>query len=422
MTEMQADGPPASTGVSPAGAVMSPQPTVDPPVTTEGENADAPDSGHPDSGEPEPADPDSGDHEAVFHLGNRPPLTGMRAFIIITILIYHSNFKTLPGAWSTISAFFVLSGFLITSMLMGEHRRTGRINIGHFYARRALRLLPPLFITVALLGIYAAFVFVPDAGPRVWGDVLAAVFYYADFRSASGHEPFLGYLAQAWSLSIEEQFYVVWSLLLLVAIGVGKRAAAYAVAVSGLVASIVYASWSIVTAPHFTQTLANQVYFSFGTRIDALFFGCLLGLIATGGHLNRPSPWLRWTTAVLALASTGVLVATAAEVSYNSRPALLWWLPVSIVASALIIVYFVVCPGGLGSRFVGLAPFVLVGNLTYTIYLVHWPVYVALSPSTTGWSYWPLELVRLAIIFGVALLSWFLVERPLMRWRRRALA
>jgi peptidoglycan/LPS O-acetylase OafA/YrhL len=109
-------------------------------------------------------------------------------------------------------------------------------------------------------------------------------------------------------------------------------------------------------------------------------------------------------------------------VSYNTRPALLWWLPVSIVASALIIVYFVVSPGGLGSRFVGLAPFVLIGNLTYTIYLVHWPVYVALSPSTTGWSYWPLEFLRLAIIFGVALASWFLVERPLMRWRRRALA
>jgi peptidoglycan/LPS O-acetylase OafA/YrhL len=363
-----------------------------------------------------------GQPDSVFRLGNRPPLTGLRAFIIATILVYHSNFKTLPGAWSTISAFFVLSGFLITSMLMGEHQRTGRINIGHFYARRALRLLPPLFITVALIGIYAAFVFVPDAGARVWGDVLAAVFYYADFRSATGHEPFLGYLAQAWSLSIEEQFYVVWSLLLLVAIALGKRTAAYAVAITGAVASIGYASWTLVAAPHFTQTLANQVYFSFGTRIDALFVGCLLGLVATGGHLNSRPPWFRWTTAALALAATAALVATAVKVPYNSRPALLWWLPVSIAASALIIVYFVVCPGGLGSRFVGLAPFVLVGNLTYTIYLVHWPVYVALSPSTTGWSYWPLELVRLAIIFGIALTSWYRVERPLMRWRRRALA
>jgi peptidoglycan/LPS O-acetylase OafA/YrhL len=174
--------------------------------------------------------------------------------------------------------------------------------------------------------------------------------------------------------------------------------------------------------PHFTQAVANQVYFGFGSRADALFVGCILGLVATGGHLNRPHPSLRWVTALAAVASTGLLAWVVVEIPYNTRPALLWWLPVSIVASAFLILYFVVCPQGWGSRLVGLAPFVLVGNLTYTIYLVHWPVYTALSPLTTGMSYWPLEAIRLAIIFGIALTSWYLVERPLMRWRRRTLA
>lgn len=357
-----------------------------------------------------------------FRLGNRPPLTGIRAFVIATILVFHSNFSTWPGAWASISVFFVLSGFLITSMLMGEHARTRSINIGHFYARRALRLLPPLFITVGLLALYAAFVFIPDAGQRVWGDVLAAVFYYADFRSATGHEPLLGYLAQAWSLSIEEQYYVIWSLLLMAAMGLGRRRAAYAVAISGVAASLGFACWTIMTAPRFTQAVANQVYFGFGSRADALFVGCILGLVATGGHLNRPHAWLRWASVAAAVASSAVLAWVIVEIPYNTRPALLWWLPVSIVASAFLILYFVVCPRGWGSRFVGLAPFVLVGNLTYTIYLVHWPVYVALSPLTTGMSFWPLEAIRLAIIFGIALTSWYLVERPLMRWRRRALA
>jgi peptidoglycan/LPS O-acetylase OafA/YrhL len=360
--------------------------------------------------------------QAGFRLGNRPPLTGIRAFVIGTILVYHSNFRTFPGAWAAISVFFVLSGFLITSMLMGEHQRTGRISIGHFYARRALRLLPPLFITVALLGIYAAFVFVPDAGPRIWGDASAAVFYYADFRSASGREPLLGYLAQAWSLSIEEQFYVVWSLLMLAAIGLGRRRAAYAVAISGALASIGYASWTILSAPHFSHAMANRLYYGFGSRVDALFIGCVLGLVATGGHLSRPGAWLRRVVPLLALASAGMLAWMVVTVPYDTRQALLLWLPISIVTSTLLIAYFVVCPHGLGSRFVGLAPFVLIGNLTYTVYLVHWPVYVALSPLTTPLSYWPLEGLRLAIIFGIALVSWYLVERPLMRWRRRALA
>jgi len=357
-----------------------------------------------------------------FRLGSRPPLTGIRAFVIGTILVFHSNFHTFPGAWAAISVFFVLSGFLITSMLMGERQRTGRINMGHFYARRALRLLPPLFLTVALLGIYAAFVYIPDAGPRVWGDVSAAVFYYADFRSASGREPFLGYLAQAWSLSIEEQFYVLWSLLLLVAVAVGRRRAAYAVALTGLLGSLTYATWSIVSAPHFTQVVANRVYFGFGSRVDALFVGCTLGLLATGGHLQRTGAWFRWLTAITGLAAATALGWMVVNVPYNTREALLWWLPISVAASAILIVYFVVNPRGLGSKVVGLAPFVLVGNMTYTIYLVHWPVYLALSLVTTHLSFTVLETLRLAIIFGIALVSWFVMERPLMRWRRRALA
>jgi peptidoglycan/LPS O-acetylase OafA/YrhL len=374
------------------------------------------------AGEAVPAGGGASPETAGFRLGNRPPLTGIRAFVIGTILVYHSNFQTFPGAWTAISVFFVLSGFLITSMLMGEHRRTGRISIGHFYARRALRLLPPLFVTVALLGIYAALVYVPDAAQRVWGDVSAAVFYYADFRSASGREPLLGFLAQAWSLSIEEQFYVLWSLLLLAALALGRRRWAYGLAISGAVASAVAGFWMLLAAPHFTVALANRVYFGFGPRVDALFVGCILGLVATGGHLDRPAVWFRRVVTVLALAATAGLAWMVVEAVFPSRTSLLWWLPLSIVASACLITYFVVRPEGMGSKLVGLAPFVLVGNLTYTIYLVHWPVYVALSPLTTTMPFWLIETLRLVIVFGIALASWYLIERPLMRWRRRALA
>ncbi len=91
-----------------------------------------------------------------FRLGNRPPLTGMRAFALSTVLIYHSNFHTWPGSWIAIQIFFVLSGFLITAMLAGEGDRNGRISLKGFYSRRAARLLPPLFLTIALLAIYAS--------------------------------------------------------------------------------------------------------------------------------------------------------------------------------------------------------------------------------------------------------------------------
>ena len=135
-----------------------------------------------------------------FRLGNRPPLTGFRAFALTTVLVYHSNFKTWPGSWIAIQMFFVLSGFLITAMLASEGDRNGRVSLKGFYSRRAARLLPPLVLTIVLLAIYASFVHVADASQRLWGDSAAALFYYADYRQALGHQPFFGYLAQTWSL------------------------------------------------------------------------------------------------------------------------------------------------------------------------------------------------------------------------------
>jgi peptidoglycan/LPS O-acetylase OafA/YrhL len=101
-----------------------------------------------------------------------------------------------------------------------------------------------------------------------------------------------------------------------------------------------------------------------------------------------------------------------------------WWIPAATLASACVIVYFVICPTGIGSRIVGLAPFVFLGDLTYTLYLVHFPVYLALEPGTYGthWSYGPTEAVRLAIIFAIAIASWYLIEKPLTRWRQQSAA
>ncbi|HLN06749.1 MAG TPA: acyltransferase, partial [Acidimicrobiales bacterium] len=123
-----------------------------------------------------------------------------------SVLVYHSNFSTFPGAWQSLGMFFTLSGFLITAMLLKEGERNERISLKNFYSRRAVRLLPPLVLTSALLVIYCAFHPVARAAERVWGDIAGALFYFADYRSALGHEPFWGYFAQTWSLSVEEQF------------------------------------------------------------------------------------------------------------------------------------------------------------------------------------------------------------------------
>jgi peptidoglycan/LPS O-acetylase OafA/YrhL len=356
-----------------------------------------------------------------FSLGNRPALTGIRAVGVTLVLIFHSNFKTLPGSWVALGVFFVLSGFLITTMLATEHQKTGSISLGKFYSRRGVRLLPPLLLAVALLGIYAAIVPVANAGNRIWGDSAAAVFYVSDYRSAFGHEPFLGFMAQCWSLAVEEQYYLIWAAAFVVALKYGSRRVAYLLVGVGIVGCVANRVHIVLAASHWNSYVAGRVYYAFDTRADALFLGCLLGLLATGGHLDRWPRWAQRGLSTAALASTAIMIYIIMTVGLASRALPLWWLPISEVASALIIVYFVVRPEGWGTRAMGLGFLVLLGNMSYTIYIIHWPIYVAISPFTVKWSYAVTETVRLAIILPLAAASWFLMERPLTRWRRKAL-
>ena len=364
------------------------------------------------------------DSPVPFRLGNRPALTGIRALGVSLVLIFHSNFRTLPGSWVALGVFFVLSGFLITSMLAIEHQRNGTISMSKFYSRRGVRLLPPLLLAIAMLAIYASIVHVSNAGNRIWGDSAAALFYVSDYRSAFGHEPFLGFMSQCWSLAVEEQFYLIWAVLFFVALKYGNRKVAYALTFVGMGAAVIDRVDIVLGAAHWNSYVAGRTYYAFDTRADALFLGCFLGLLATGGHLDGWAMWGKRALSVAALVSTAVMIYVLFEVGLGARSLPLWWLPITEVASAVIIAYFVVRPEGIGTRAMGLPLLVLVGEMSYTIYIIHWPIYVAtgvFSPTALPWSYWPSELTRLAIIFAIAAASWYLMERPLARWRRRVL-
>ncbi len=357
-----------------------------------------------------------------WRLGNRPPLTGLRVPFMATVLIFHANFRTLPGSWVSLAIFFVLSGFLITSMLAGEHQRTGGLSLKNFYSRRALRLLPPLFITVALLGIYASIVHVRSAAYYLWENVAGAVFYFADYQAALHHEPPIAYLSQCWSLAVEEQFYLIWAILLFVALRYSTRRVAYLIAIVGVLASVADRIYLVLHAPHWNSIVSGRVYYAFDTRADALFIGCLLGLVATGGFLNDWPLWAKRTLSFSAFAAISTFVWILCEVPLGARSLPLWWIPVSELATVVIITYFLIHPRSLSARLLGLPILVLLGNMTYSVYVFHWPVYVIISPFglPVHWPFWELETVRLVIIMALAFASWFLVEKRLMAWRKKA--
>ena len=153
-------------------------------------------------------------------------LDGMRALAVIAVMVYHANSSWLPGGFIGVEVFFVISGYLITLLLIGEHERSGRISLGQFYLRRARRLLPALFLMLALVTVYTAMFKREELG-RLRGDVLAALGYVSNwFQIWVGQ----GYTAEGqfaplrhlWSLAVEEQFYLVWPLVMIVLIRLGK--------------------------------------------------------------------------------------------------------------------------------------------------------------------------------------------------------
>ena len=156
-----------------------------------------------------------------------PGLDGLRAVAVVAVMVYHANAAWLPGGFLGVEVFFVISGYLITLLLIGEHERSGRVRVGQFYVRRARRLLPALYTMLVLLTVYTA-VFRRDALGQLRGDVIAGLTYVSNWYqiwvgqgyTATGDFAPLRHL---WSLAVEEQFYLLWPLVMIVILRRGSR-------------------------------------------------------------------------------------------------------------------------------------------------------------------------------------------------------
>jgi len=216
---------------------------------------------------------------APFTLGYRPPLDGLRGVSILAVMSYHIGL--IRGGFLGVDIFFVLSGFLITTLLMDEWARTGRISLRKFYARRALRLLPALVLLVVACDVtvmvIARLYWAPESFmPVVFGMVYASVvvfFYIGNFVMISGQT--LWILGHTWSLSIEEQFYVLWPLCLwLLLRWARRRGFILPVLVLGIAASLLL-KVALVRA----HAPLTRVFFGLDTRFDELLIGVARGVI-----------------------------------------------------------------------------------------------------------------------------------------------
>lgn len=356
----------------------------------------------------------------AFKLGARPALDGIRGIGIIFVVIFHSmtylvdwygayGESVLPGAFLAVDVFFVLSGFLITSLLLEERAKYGAYSMPLFYARRALRLLPTLFAVLFIFGVYTV----------VSDDVAVKNFVRAAFRMLTyssnfviGEDQFLTeWFGQSWSLAIEEQFYIVWPLVLLGLLKVTKaRPKAVAAAIG--VAVVALALWRIALI-HMHDELWSSVYYRTDARLDEPLIGTLLAVVLHYGLIkDKPRPWVG--VGALGVWFAGTLLASPFKLSYYQG----WSQLMLLVSVALIL--GVMHGEGPAAKLLDLRPLRWFGRLSYTLYLVHVAVFAATLRIIEGEGRNVTRVVVANVVaLAITVLIRVAVEEPALRIKSR---
>ncbi|HWS58105.1 MAG TPA: acyltransferase, partial [Actinotalea sp.] len=348
-------------------------------------------------------------------------LDGVRAFAVAAVLAFHLHPDSLPGGFLGVDVFFVVSGFLITTLLLREIRATGRVHLGAFWTRRARRLLPAL-VVVVLVGVSAARLIGGDLVVDIDRQVAGALTFSTNWREiAAGSSYFTDtaplLLVTFWSLAVEEQFYLVWPVALVVLLAtVRSRRRRVAVPLVLAVASAV--AMAVLMVPGEDPT---RVYYGTDTHAFGLMIGVCLALAFAAGGVG--SPWsspgrLRWRTPA-GIAGLGVLVVLALTLHEGSTFTYRGGLLLASLATAVVIAALL---GGRSALVAALEwrPLVWVGRRSYGIYLWHWPVVLvvaAVLPTAAPDSAaaWLGRGVALALTLALAAASFRLVEEPVRR-------
>ncbi len=341
-----------------------------------------------------------------------PALDGLRGLALLGVLFFHAN-GALPGGYLGVDLFFVLSGYLITSLLLAERRETGGIALSAFWVRRARRLFPALLSLMPAIAIYGRYFAKPDELRPLRMQALSALAYVANWQAILAHKSYWQLfsapspLEHTWSLSIEEQFYVLWPLLVAVLLRrFGSRALlGVSLALSAL--SMGSMCWL------FDAENTTRVYLGTDTRMAGILLGAALATVLSPNYDFG-------ARAARALDGLGALALCGLGVAWwklsGTNPWLYhggFWL--TELGALLLIACAVAREKSLVARLLGWLPFRLLGTISYGVYLWHWPVNVALSAARVHMHGFSLHALHFAVTFAIAIFSYWVLERPIRR-------
>jgi len=345
-----------------------------------------------------------------------PGLDGLRGLAVAAVVVFHAGAPAwLPGGFLGVSLFFTLSGYLIASMVLAEVANHGGVSLRGFWSRRARRLVPALLVAAVGITLMALTVEVPDSTRR---DLIGGLTYSANWVQIAGGQSY-GDLFRApspavhlWSLAIEEQFYLVFPLAVWLVARRWPNRTRTALGLGSCVVVIGGFAWA------WSVNDGTVSYYSTFTRSPEIAIGVLLAVLTRSSRSAtlRPSWWSE-IAGVTAL----VVTAVAWRWSHVTDP---WVVRGGLVGFAFVsaaLVVTAVRPGVFG-RALGVAPLRMLGQVSYGLYLFHWPVVVLLSRPRVMWSPGPLFVVRVALSLVLTVLSYRLIEVPVRNGRPSPLA
>ncbi len=353
-------------------------------------------------------------------LGYVPALDGLRGIAILFVMGNHAPLRQynslLPGGFVGVDIFFVLSGFLITTLLVQEFDRTGSISLRNFYLRRALRLGPALIALLIVLCISSFILFDYARARENCLDALIALFYASNWVRVFSQNQ-LGLLAHTWSLSTEEQFYFLWPVILLTLLRLTKKRY-YIVTVAAVIALL---SWltNLYLARQLASTPRLILHLSYGldSKADMLMIGCMLGVVMSSGLMTENAKTLAKKSLVL-LSPLSLAGLVAFSISGNVLDHGLFYFGFVIIAllAAALILDVLVNTQSMVKRLLAFNGLVWPGSISYGLYLWHFPIYMGMHD--LGYTNWTVVLIGSPASLLAASFSYYGLEQPFLKLKK----
>ncbi|MEA3018480.1 MAG: hypothetical protein QOI47_4, partial [Actinomycetota bacterium] len=343
---------------------------------------------------------------------HQPALDGLRGLAVAGVVAFHAGFGWARGGFLGVSTFFTLSGFLITSLLVTERNRSGRIDLPAFWSRRARRLLPASLATLFAVSVLAGSLATPEQLHGLRLDVLAALGYSANWRFILSGQSYGSLFAAPspilhfWSLAIEEQLYVVFPLLV---VFVARRWLA------PVLGALVAGSVALGFVLYHPGGSTSAAYYGTGVRAGELLVGALLALLVA----SRRDPARPFGTTAAGVGGVTALAVLFVAWSTMRQDATVLYRGGFVVHALVTSVVIAAClvPGPVRSA-LSLAPLRALGRISYGVYLYHWPVFVWLTPERAHVDGGALVLAQLGVTLAIAVASYRFLEQPIRRGRR----